>query len=328
MRDEELRALEKRATAGDAEAGELLFWSRSRAGLCVFHGGDPARCDSCAAAKAIEWGEVFQEEPLQSYPPGASPRELEELSSEIARPLDPQEVAEWAADDAKRHGVDHPDRSAWVFPRHPLPPAYLSLLSWSNGPLVTQGERELGFFPADVVRGYMLSYQIPEYMPGALPIAFDGGGTFYLLDLRAPPVAGEYPILFSHAGNLGYEGDSCHVVGASLLEACTGSTDPHKDQHPVPTYPDRVDVWLARRPRDGLSGLIRIKKALNLQASARELKAAFDCAPAPLLRAVSFFPNGVLAVRFNEEGDDCLEVREPGEERAVDLSRLGRPDKS
>jgi hypothetical protein len=60
-------------------------------------------------------------------------------------------------------------------------------------------------FTTLTVRDYLLSYMVPEYMPGSLHFAFDGGGCFFLFDMRGEPVEDEYPILFVSAGNLGYE---------------------------------------------------------------------------------------------------------------------------
>jgi hypothetical protein len=42
-------------------------------------------------------------------------------------------------------------------------------------------------------------------MPEACPIGMDGGGGFYLLDMRLTLPDGDYPVLWAHAGNLGFE---------------------------------------------------------------------------------------------------------------------------
>src|SRR5215472_6681118 len=109
------------------------------------------------------------------------------------------------------------DPSVWVMPTRPLPPQYLSLLKWSNGAWCRSGEREFGFFPTfDAngcgVRESMLAYHVPQYMPGALPFAFNGGGTFYLFDMREDAVGGEYPVVCCHAGSLSWDWGSDFVV--------------------------------------------------------------------------------------------------------------------
>jgi hypothetical protein len=90
------------------------------------------------------------------------------------------------------------------------------------------GDRQIGFFSAGELRSMLLEYEVPEYMPGALPIAFDGGGTFYLFDMRKAPSNGEYPILFADAGALEFE--EARVVGSSFLEVCQGTTDPYDEE--------------------------------------------------------------------------------------------------
>ena len=88
------------------------------------------------------------------------------------------------------------------------------------------GDREFGMFDPKSIREYLLSYQLPEYMPGAVPFALDGGGGFYLFDMRAFPIDGEFPIVFAHSGSLGWDEDDHVVVASTFNEACRGSTHP------------------------------------------------------------------------------------------------------
>jgi hypothetical protein len=110
-------------------------------------------------------------------------------------------------------------------PDGPLPPSYLSLLRWSDGGSFVNGDHRFDpFLPCSRLREYLLGYHVPQYMPGALPFALDGGGGFYLFDMRAGPVRGEYPLLYAGASNLRY--DDAVAVASSLIEACRGTTDP------------------------------------------------------------------------------------------------------
>src|SRR5262245_7423107 len=121
------------------------------------------------------------------------------------------------------------DAAVWVIPSLPLPAAYLSLLRWSDGGEFGTGERWFQFFPAlgerHGVRAMMLAYQLPQYMPGAVPVAFNGGGTFYLLDMRRPAVGGEYPVVCAHAGYLAWEPRAFCVVADSFVAACRGTVN-------------------------------------------------------------------------------------------------------
>jgi hypothetical protein len=71
----------------------------------------------------------------------------------------------------------------------------------------------------------LLGYHLPQYMPGALPIGFNGGGTLYLLDLREPAIDGEYPLVCAHAGYLAWSQQACHPVAPTFIEACRGGVD-------------------------------------------------------------------------------------------------------
>ena len=80
----------------------------------------------------------------------------------------------------------------------------------------------------------LIAYHLPQYMPGAVPIAFDGCGTFYLLDMRRPAVGGEYPVACAHAGDLGWEPEACDVVADSFEAACRGTWNVDDLRDPAP----------------------------------------------------------------------------------------------
>jgi hypothetical protein len=182
----------------------------------------------------MDWAAVFDE----AYPePGASAEALERFVAGVARPLSADEVR--AATAAQRnpfpphdphHAVWRPlDPARWAIPDRPLPASYLSFLRWSDGGWFRSGDREFGFFPTldptGGVRAMMLAYEVPQYMPGAVPVAFNGGGTFYLLDLRRPAAGGEYPVVAAHAGHLGWGPDACRPVADTFLAACRGTAN-------------------------------------------------------------------------------------------------------
>jgi hypothetical protein len=102
----------------------------------------------------------------------------------------------------------------------------LEFLRWSNGGWCRSGEREFGFFPTSDpkhgVRAMTLAYNLPEYIPGALPFAFNGCGTFYLFDMRRDAIAGAYPVVCAHAGNKGWEPDQCWPIADSFEAAYRG----------------------------------------------------------------------------------------------------------
>lgn len=177
----------------------------------------------------VEWSNVFDE----SHPvAGASAAEIREFCNTVAQPLTASEI------EAIRRGQSNPfpqsdpmhmtwkpiDPSTWVLPQLPLPRSYLQLLSWSNGGEFRKGENWFQFFPAlnDIhgVRAMLLGYHIPQYMPGALPIAFDGAGTFYVFDMRKVADRGEYPIYTAHSGTLSWDEDDIVKMADSLLDAC------------------------------------------------------------------------------------------------------------
>lgn len=182
----------------------------------------------------MDWASIFD----VVYPrPGAADAVIEQFVAEVARPLSAAEIREVNAGQRNPFPASDPlnsawrpfDAAAWVIPSRPLPPAYLSLLRWSDGGEFGTGERWFQFFPTlgerHGVRAIMVAYQLPQYMPGAVPVAFNGGGTFYLLDMRRPAVGGEYPVVCAHAGYLAWEPDACRVVADSFVAACRGTVN-------------------------------------------------------------------------------------------------------
>ena len=146
----------------------------------------------------------------------ASRTTLKEFATSILSPLSEQEIAL-----ALEEGATNP--ASWKLPQRSLPGSYLDFLSWSNGGSFSTEKLLLDpIFGTHEVRDYLLSYWLPKWMPGSLPLGFDGGGQFYLFDMRNAPLAGEFPIVLADSGNLDWE--DAQVVAGSFLELITGRT--------------------------------------------------------------------------------------------------------
>lgn len=180
----------------------------------------------------IKWDQMFS----QQFPAkGATAAELLTLASAISQPLSEQEIQAVNASQSNSfpetdplHNTYNPiECRKWRLPSRPLPCSYLEFLEWSNGGSFVSGERRFDpFFSTSELRDYLVGYNVPQYMPDSLPFAFDGYGDFYLFDMRCDPVEGEYPILFTLSGNLGYE--DALLLSASFVDACKGTRDPNE----------------------------------------------------------------------------------------------------
>jgi SMI1 / KNR4 family (SUKH-1) len=179
---------------------------------------------------SIDWPAVF----VEAHPrPRASEEDLAVALADLKRPLSEEEAAAVARSQSNPFPRDDPlhaawrpfDARRWRVPKGPLPPSYLSFLRWADGGSFANGGRRFDpFFPCSRLREYLLAYHVPQYMPGTLPFAFDGGGCFYLFDMRGKSVRGEFPVLYVGAGNLNFA--DAVTVASSFLEACRGTTDP------------------------------------------------------------------------------------------------------
>jgi hypothetical protein len=182
-------------------------------------------------ANVMDWSTVFDE--IDALP-GATEDELRCFIESLQDPLTAEEIREineaqqnpFPKSDPLFNSYRPLDPSRWTMPGRPLPPMYLDFLSWSNGGEFRSGDRWFQFFPAldttHGVRAMLLAYHVPAYMQGFLPFAFNGEGTFYLFDMREPSIAGEYPVVCTHSGNLGGGADECARIAESFLSACQG----------------------------------------------------------------------------------------------------------
>lgn len=178
----------------------------------------------------MDWDSVFDEKYKSR---GASQAILDRFIAQVGQPITEAEVREVNRRQQNPFPPSDPlyaeyrplDPSVWVIPHRPLPLSYLDFLRWSNGGEFRTGARWFQFFGTPHVRHMMRAYLLPEHMQGALPIAFNGGGIFYLFDLRKAAVKGEYPVVCASAGVLGWKRDQCKLVARSFLAACRGTVD-------------------------------------------------------------------------------------------------------
>lgn len=185
----------------------------------------------------MDWSAVFEYgEPW----PGATQQQLADFVTQLSQPLTEHDIADVLSCHSNPYPSGHRLHASWQplaprrwrMPERPPPPSYLALLAWSDGGNFGNDERELQLFSTHEVREMALCYHVPEYMPGALPFAFNGGGVFYLFDLREPADAeGEYPVVATEAGNIGWSTyeecypPQCWPVADSLEQTCCGRTN-------------------------------------------------------------------------------------------------------
>ncbi|QDT91751.1 SMI1/KNR4 family protein [Gimesia algae] len=176
----------------------------------------------------MDWNHVFQHV-AKEIP--ATDDDITYLQKSVLAPLVKSEITEINSEQQNPFLETNPlyeeyqpfDPSKWDIPMRPFPDAFVAFLKWSNGGDFVRGEREFGMFGTKSIREYLLAYQIPEYMPGAVPFAFDGGGGFYLFDMRKEMIDGEFPIVISHSGSLGWDQEDAIRIADTFLEAITKS---------------------------------------------------------------------------------------------------------
>jgi hypothetical protein len=140
---------------------------------------------------------------------GASPIELNQLANELTL---------FYAQLSQNH---HQTQTDFIASLHNS--SYFQLLTWSNGGAFCKGQRWYDWlFATHEVLGITNAYNVPKYMPAALPFAFDGGGIFYVFDLRQPSKLQNCPIYCVSAGYLCWNADAAILVANSFDQALDG----------------------------------------------------------------------------------------------------------
>jgi hypothetical protein len=117
-------------------------------------------------------------------------------------------------------------------------------------------------------------------MPDALPFALNGGGWFYVFDMRRDHPSKEYPILFTECGVLNYA--DAYPLGDSFMSVLGDSRDPETlamGPEPELRYPLNGRIWLIAVPDGGLKDMFRLKKLLGVPWGAMDMKAMMESLP-------------------------------------------------
>ena len=172
-------------------------------------------------SQSSNWDAVFDRVFERSGP--ADPAAIDQ----VFLPISPAEIVSVTAQfrnpwpvGSPQHAAHRPlDPSKWMLPRPPLPRSYVDFLLWSDGASWQTGEREFSCFGCKHLREYLLHYEFPEYMPGAVPIGLDGGGVFGVFDLRNGPSDKVWAI-----GSGALSWDDVVPIAESFPEFCRGTT--------------------------------------------------------------------------------------------------------
>ncbi len=178
----------------------------------------------------IDWSSIFDRAKPK---PGATDRRVEQLVRGLGRPITHTEYDRIMASQRNPFPKADPmhrrwapfDPSNWQMPDRPLPESYLSFVRYADGGEFWSGERLFQMWGTGL-REFLLAYHVPQYMPRAVPFAFNGGGVAYLFDMREPPGPdGEYPILCAGSGNWDFDPFYSPLVADSFPGACRGRTN-------------------------------------------------------------------------------------------------------
>src|SRR5262245_27087877 len=121
---------------------------------------------------AIDWTSIFDEIHERTSPATS------EAIEGILAPLTEVEIASLPAIRSNPYPTGHACHSSWrridprkwSLPAQPLPDDLVAFLRWSDGATWRTGSREFSCFGCKEIREYMLAYEFPEYMPGAIPL--------------------------------------------------------------------------------------------------------------------------------------------------------------
>jgi len=113
-----------------------------------------------------------------------------------------------------------------------LPQEFVSLLQYANGGGIINGEREFGYFDLHTIREMYMCYGFLIWAPNHLPIAFNGGGEFYVYNFNHD--TNKPSIDLVPASCLG-DDENCAFLGYSLEEVLSKPTNV-EDEHTNAKY--------------------------------------------------------------------------------------------
>ena len=184
-----------------------------------------------------------------------------------------------------------------------IPEEYGELLKCTNGLDVTvNGDRyAISLFRADELAERRQTYSVDEWLPGYLFIGFDGGGRGLFLRSETK----QSPVYLCHVGILD-ESELREVASnlAAWIEDEFDLGDPPDEDHP-----DTVDFYLLREPKDGVRGLMKICKRLQLSIAVSEFRGILANLPYRLCRDVSYLRYSTHSRKINET-DPCTGIFE------------------
>jgi len=146
--------------------------------------------------------------------------------------------------------------------------------------------------------------QSKTYCPQCITIGNDSGGREILLALNNGKLG------LVDAGSMN-PADACPL--ADDFDAWLAAGCDLRDPPEMP-HPDRIDVYLQRPPADGLKGLLRILKLLDLNVPVSEYRGILANTPYRLARDVDYLPYSWRCAEYNLT-DPCLsasKVDQPG----------------
>jgi hypothetical protein len=204
----------------------------------------------------IDWSTVFESaKPMK----GATAAKVAEFVATLGLPLTPAEIERvneslgnpYPTTDP-HHATWQPSQScnpaSWVMPANrPVPPSYLSFVRYADGGDFQNGDRRFQMWGTGL-REFLLCYNVPPYMPLAVPFAFSGGAML-MFDMRNPPDAnGEYPIISAETGAMTFDLPHSPKVADSFLEVCLGRFDVKHFRDGVALTAERWLVWTDPKP--------------------------------------------------------------------------------
>jgi hypothetical protein len=191
-------------------------------------------------------------------------------------------------------------RAAEIAVGHTFPPDYVALLLCANGldSKVPAARSWVNLYPVDDIAYWHANYDIATKLPTFVLIGSDGGDRSIFLDAASS----EGAVYACDLGGMGIEwADFLAPSLAAWVADGFDLRDPPEHEHP-----EFIDVYLTRRPVDGLAGVYRIRQDLGLlHIPVADLRQVLEDIPYRLLHNAPYYPYSWKVFHCNEK-DACL----------------------
>ena len=183
--------------------------------------------------------------------------------------------------------------------KYELPTVYKEFISMHNGLNLDNGCR---FYALEELDDLNKELQVNIYQPDTVAIGNDGGDLVFLMKQEKETKK----VYLVDAGD--YDLESSYQIIPDFMKWIDDGCDIEDDECENKSEVDFGDLYLVEMPKEGVKGLVTIKRAFNIEMSTGVLLQKSKNLPTKLLSNITWSKSNIIAEKIGMVG--IFEVRE------------------